>query len=337
MISKEVLAERYEGRHVVRLTIESGEFTVRLLNLGAILEDVVVPSQKGRISVVWKMPEVLQNITSPHYGQVIGRFANRIAKGRFSLNGTTFHLEQNNNGNALHGGQSDFGLHMWNVLPFDEQGDSVTLCYDSPDGDGGMPGNLFVTVTYTISSDGKLTLAYTATSDEDTPVNLTNHTYFNLSGGGSILDDEVQLSCPEMLEVDDQLIPTGKIRVVADTAYDFQIPKTIRKDMAGTPINGYDYCYVIGKEHRWPQSFGCLYDPKSGIEMHMRTTLPAVQFYTGNGLSGGVNAAGAGRNEGVCFETQSYPDAPNHPGFPSCIVKKGETLRTVTEYRFSVR
>ena len=321
MISKEVLAERYEGRHVVRLTIESGEFTVRLLNLGAILEDVVVPSRKGRISVVWKMPEVLQNITSPHYGQVIGRFANRIAKGRFSLNGATFHLEQNNNGNALHGGQSDFGLHMWNVLPFDEQGDSVTLCYDSPDGDGGMPGNLFVTVTYTISSDGfyeeqKLPSASMATTSTD---------------------DEVQLSCPEMLEVDDQLIPTGKIRVVADTVYDFQIPKTIRKDMAGTPINGYDYCYVIGKEHRWPQSFGCLYDPKSGIEMHMRTTLPAVQFYTGNGLSGGVNAAGAGRNEGVCFETQSYPDAPNHPGFPSCIVKKGETLRTVTEYRFSVR
>lgn len=337
MISKELLDERYEGRHVVRLTITNGDYTVKLLNLGAILEDVVVPSRGGRQSVVWKMPEVLQNMTSPHYGQVIGRFANRIAKGRFSLNGVTYYLDQNNNGNALHGGQSDFGIHMWQVLPFDEEGDRVTLCYDSPDGDGGMPGNLLATITYSISADGRLTLAYTATSDADTPVNLTNHTYFNLSGSGTILDHEVQLFSKEMLEVDDQLIPTGKIEEITSTAYDFQKPKSIRQDMGKTPINGYDYCYVIDKDHLWPQHFGSLYDPKSGIVMTMRTTSPAVQLYTGNGLAGGVGAAGALRNEGVCFETQNYPDAPNHPNFPSCILKKGETLRTITEYHFSLR
>ncbi len=337
MITKQILNEKYERRHVVRLTIASGEYTVRLLNLGAILEDVVVPSKEGRTSVVWKMPDVLANISSPHYGQVIGRFANRIKDGRFSLNGKEYFLEKNNNGNALHGGESDFGIHMWNVLPFDEDGNEVSFCYDSPDGDGGMPGNLFVTVTYKMEKDGRLTLSYSATSDEDTPLNLTNHTYFNLFGKGTILDEEVQLSCSKVLESNSMLMPTGKVLDVEGTPFDFRTRKALRRDIGDTPLNGYDHCFLIDEDHRWPGTFGSLYDSRSGVEMHMRTTLPAVQLYTGNGLAGGINAAGATRGDGVCFETEFCPDSPNHPEFPSCILKKGETFRSVTEYRFSVR
>lgn len=337
MIKKELLEERYENKHIVRLTISSGDYTIKVLNLGAVLEDVNVPSREGRTSVVWKVPEVLQNVTSPHYGQVIGRFANRISKGRFSLGGRTYTLELNNNGNALHGGNSDYGLHVWSVLPFDEDGDSVTLCYDSPDGDGGYPGDLFVTVTYRMDNEGRLSLTYTATADQDTPVNLTNHTYFNLSGGGKVYDDELELACPSYLEVDELLIPTGKILPTKDTPFDFRKAKKVGRDIGNTGINGYDHCFVIDKDHLWPNPFGTLYDPKSGVEMEMRTTLPAVQVYSGNGLTGAINGAGAGKHEALCFETQSYPDGPNHPDFPSCIVKAGTTFTSKTEYRFSVR
>lgn len=338
MVRYELLPECFENRRMERVVIQSGSYSISVLSLGALLEDLVVPNRQGKSQhVVLKMDKVLENVTSPNYGMVIGRYANRIADGAFTLNGETYQMEKNDHGNALHNGKSSYGRHLWHFLPFDGEGDSVSLCYDSPDGDGGMPGNLFVTVTYTMGENGVLTLSYRARGDKDTVLNLTNHTYFNLSGKGSVADDSLQLRCPYRLEVDGKLIPTGTLLPVAGTPFDFTKEKTIGQDIGKVGI-GYDHCYLIDREGKdGLVQFGRLYDPKSGIEMSMSTTLPAVQVYTGNFLDGSATCNGAKRHEAVCFETQFYPDSPHHPDFPSTVLKAGEEYQSKTVYTFSAR
>jgi len=338
MVEHQVLDVSFEGKPVEEVTIRSGKYLAKVLSLGAVLEDLQVPDKKGVMQrVVAKMDDVLANVTSPHYGQVIGRFANRISGGKFVLHGKTYQMETNDHGvNALHNGASDYGLHQWTFAPSDPNASSVTLSYKSPDGDGGMPGNLEVSVTYTLSSQGHLSLKYRAKSDKDTPLNLTNHTYFNLSGKGSIEDSYVRLVCPQVLEVSDLLIPTGRRIDVSGGPFDFTKEKQVGQDIA-TVGSGYDHCFILADSSKKLKEFGSVYDPKSGIVMKMSTTLPAVQFYTGNFLDGGKKGNGFGRHEAMCFETQFYPDSPNHPDFPSCILKAGELFQSETVYSFGVR
>lgn len=339
MVSLAFLPDVYEGRHVARISVESGDYSISVLSLGAILEDVVVPDKDGKKqSVVLKMPKVLDNITSPHYGQVIGRFANRIARGTFSLNGKTYRMETNDHGvNALHCGSANWGVHMWEILPFDPDGSSVSLCYSAPDGEDGLPGHMTATITYEMTVDGDLTLTYTCLSDQDTICNPTNHTYFNLSGSGNVEGHVLQMSAPSYLEVDDALIPSGKILPTAGTPFDFSSPKPLGQDWGKTPIDGYDHCFILGPECSWLHPFGRIWNPANGIAMEMRTNLPAVQVYTGNGLSGEPSQNGAQRHGAVCFETEFYPDAPNHENFPPCVLKAGEVQTYLTGYKFSVR
>lgn len=336
MVSYELLDEVCEGRHVEKATIKEGNFSATVLSLGAVLSEVVVPDRQGKPQcVVLHMDKTLDNVTSPHYGQIIGRFANRIASGVFSLDGKKYEMEKNDHGNTLHGASSDFGIHQWRMLPFTDS-HSVTLLYQSADGDGGMPGNLVVTVTYSLDEEGNLSLKYAARSDKDTPLNLTNHTYFNLSGKGSIEKCRLQLRCPYRLEVNDKLIPTGTVLPVVGTPFDFTEEKAIGKDINAVGI-GYDHCYIIDRTKDGLAQFGSVYDPESGIEMKMKTTLPAVQFYSGNFLDGSPKCNGAGKHEGMCFETQFYPDSPNHPSFPSCILKAGVSFSSETVYSFTAR
>ncbi|MCH3907546.1 MAG: galactose mutarotase [Sphaerochaeta sp.] len=338
MVERKVLDVSFEGKPVEEATIKSGKYQAKILSLGAILSDLQVPDGNGKPQrVIARMDDVLANLTSPHYGQVIGRFANRITDGKFTLHGKTYQMEKNDHGvNALHNGASDFGLHQWTFRHASPTGNAVTLAYHSPDGDGGMPGNLEVTVTYTLTEAGALSLEYRATSDKDTPLNLTNHTYFNFSGSGTIENHLVRLDCPYILEVDDLLIPTGRRIAVAGGPFDFSTEKRVGADIGSVGM-GYDHCYILADASRNLKPFGEVYDPKSGIMMRMSTTLPAVQFYTGNFLDGSVKCNGFGRHEGMCFETQFYPDSPNHADFPSCILKAGDTFHSTTVYAFGVR
>ncbi|MFA6890451.1 MAG: aldose epimerase family protein [Sphaerochaetaceae bacterium] len=337
MVERKVLDVSYEGKPVEEITIRTGKSLAKVLSLGAILSDLQVPDRQGGVRrIVAKMDDVLANVDSPHYGQVIGRFANRITDGKFRLHGKTYQMEKNDHGvNALHNGSSNFGVHQWTVKPAPEDGHSVTLVYHSPDGDGGMPGNLVVEVTYTLAS-GSLSLEYKAKSDKDTPLNLTNHTYFNFSGAGSIENHMVRLDCPYILEVNDLLIPTGRRIAVSGGPFDFTVEKRIGADIASVGM-GYDHCFILADGSDTLKTFGGVYDPESGIAMDMATTLPAVQFYTGNFLDGSAKSNGWKRHEAMCFETQYFPDSPNHADFPSCLLKAGDVFRSKTVYTFSVR
>jgi aldose 1-epimerase len=283
---------------------------------------------------------------SPFFGCVAGRVANRIARGRFTLDGKDYSLFVNNGPNALHGGKKGFDKKVWTATPESTASGAATLrlAYRSPDGEEGYPGNLDAKVSYTVTRDA-LRIDYEATTDKPTLVNLTNHSYFNLAGQGSgtILDHVVLIEADQYTPVDDTLIPTGELKSVKGTPFDFTTPTAIGariKEVGGKPV-GYDHNYVLRQprgDAAHPALAVRVRDPKSGRVMEMLTTEPGVQFYTGNFLDGTVTGKGGAtypQYGGFCLEAQHFPDSIHHPNFPPVVLRPGQTYRQTTVYKFS--
>lgn len=343
MLKKQVYGTTPDGEHIYLTTLTSGPYSAEILSLGGVLKSLKVPDRYGSVrDIVLGFDDPLDNLTSTTYfGQIVGRFANRMAKGVFSIDGVEYQMELNDGKNSLHSGKSNFGWKNWHMEPFEWSGSpGVVLSLYSPDGEGGMPGSVNCTATYLLRPNGELMIEYEATTSKKTILNLTNHSYFNLSGAGSgtILNHEVSLNCDRYLAVDDQLIPTGEVLKVAGTPFDFGTRKSLGKDIEAA--GGYDHCFVLSKHNTPLFEFAQVYDPISGRIMRISTTLPGVQMYTGNFLDGktiGKGGIAYPRHGGVCFETQFFPDSPNHPSFPSCILDSTSVYKHTTVYAFGVK
>jgi aldose 1-epimerase len=319
---------------------------VLMTNYGARVVGIKVPDREGKLVDVvlgYDDAKTYKENTTSFYGALIGRYGNRIAKSKFTLDGNEYQLEANNGENSLHGGQSGFYDKVFDV---DQQdANTLILSYVSPDGEGGYPGTLKTTVTYHLNDDNGLEITYSATTDKSTVVNLTNHAFFNLNGEGdpSILDHVLTIHASAITPVDEALIPTGELLDVSGTVFDFRKPTVI-----GERINendeqlkrgvGYDHNYVLDKEPGL-QNVATVYSPKTGIVMDVLTEEPGLQFYSGNfmkdeGLKG-QEGTSHGYRSAFCLETQHFPDSPNQPSFPSTTLNPGETYTTKTVYKFS--
>jgi aldose 1-epimerase len=335
---------KIDGATVTQYTITNANgMIVKLINYGATITDVItLDKNQTRGSVVLgydSLAGYVQN-GNPYFGCVVGRYANRIANGKFTVDGKTYSLAKNNNGQSLHGGIKGFDKVLWTGTPNGDN--SVKFAYESKDGEEGYPGNLKVEVTYTLSDDNALKIEYSATTDKATPVNLSNHAYFNLSAGAdsTILGHELMLKADSFTTVNNVLIPTGKNPPVAGTPMDFNTPKLIGKDIA--QVNGgYDHNWVLSKSGNDLGLAATLYHAASGRFMEVSTTEPGIQFYSGNFLTGTLKNTRDGKkyikHAGLCLETQHFPDSPNQPTFPNTILKPGETYKHTTVYKFSVK
>ena len=308
---------------------------VSITNYGGTVVSLKAPDRNGEFADVVLGYDTLEDyVTNPRYfGGLIGRHANRVGLGRFSLNGTQFQLTQNNNANHLHGGAKGFDKRVWTVSdPPPQTGATLRLQYFSPDGEEGYPGNLTAEVTYTLSNDNELKTEYRATTDRETIVNLTNHSYFNLAGHGTILDHELTLQAGAFTPVSQELIPTGEIKSVHDTEMDFRKSRAIAH-------GGYDHNFVLSNyDGTSLQPAARLYEPVSGRVLEILTTEPGIQFYSGNFLDGSLKGKGGvvyDQYTGLCLEPQHFPDAPNHANFPSTVLRPGEVYEHVSVYRFS--
>ncbi|MGB7747413.1 MAG: aldose epimerase family protein [Verrucomicrobiia bacterium] len=320
----------------------------RIMTYGGIVVSLKVPDKKGEFGDVVlgydNLGDYVRN--NPFFGALVGRYGNRIAKGKFTLDGKEYTLAQNNAPNNLHGGPVGFDKKVWKVAKADvgPDGPRLELTLLSPDADQGFPGNLKVTVTYTLTDDNGLRVDYTATTDKDTICNLTQHSYFNLAGKGDILNHQVFINADKFTPVDDTLIPTGELKPVAGTPFDFRTATAvgIRIDANDEQIkfgHGYDHNWVINKPLGKLGLAARVTDPATGRAMEVWSTEPGVQFYTGNFLDGSITGKGGWVYElrnGLCFEPQHYPDSPNHPQFPSAELKPGQTYQNTIEYKFSV-
>jgi aldose 1-epimerase len=319
----------------------------RIMTYGGIVVSLKVPDKNGNFGDVVlgydKLDDYVKN--SPFFGALVGRYGNRIAKGKFTLAGKEYTLALNNAPNNLHGGPIGFDKRVWKATTLlTADGPVLKLNYLSQDGDQGFPGNLNVTATYTLTADNGLLLNYTATTDKATLCNLTQHSYFNLAGKGDVLNYLVYINADKFTPVDKTLIPTGELKPVEGTPFDFRKPTAIgaRINAADEQIkfgNGYDHNWVINKP---PGKLGLVArvtDPATGRVMEVLSTEPGVQFYTGNFLDGITGKGGwvYKNRSGFCFEPQHYPDSPNHPQFPSAALKPGETYQNTILYRFLVQ
>lgn len=312
---------------------------VKLISYGATVTSIMVPDRNNEMGDVVLGFDSLSGYMQPansFFGVIAGRYANRIAKGKFSLNGNAYTLAQNNNGNSLHGGLKGFDKVVWKSA-VDEKDSSVSFSYLSKDGEEGYPGNLSVNVRYKLTDDNALEIHYSATTDKPTPVNLTNHSYFNLSAGKKehVLDHVLELKAGNYTPVDQTLIPTGQIAPVDGTPMDFRTAKPVGRDIAQVD-GGYDHNWVFDKKAGSLEMTGRLSDPSSGRTMEFWTTEPGVQFYSGNFLKGqtGKNNQPYNKHAGLCLEAQHFPDSPNQPSFPSTILDPGQTYQQTTIYKF---
>lgn len=326
---------------------------LRAINYGGIIQSLRVPDQNGTFDDVVLGYDTLDEYLegSPYFGAIVGRYANRIGEGRFSIDGQTYTLATNNGPNHLHGGIQGFDKRVWEAAPFvDERSTGIVFSYTSPDGEEGYPGTLHATVRYTLTDENKLIVHYEATTTEATPVNLSQHTYFNLAGDGSrdVLDHELMLNADRFTPVDATLIPTGELRPVAGTPFDFNTPTPIgaRIDADNTQLEygmGYDHNFVLDRSDAGKDSLALVarvVEPQTGRVMTVHTTEPGVQLYTGNFLDGsltGKDGAVYEHRYGFCLETQHFPDSPNQPNFPSTILRPGETYRSRTIFTFSTQ
>lgn len=322
---------------------------VDVINFGGIITSLYAPDNKGKYEDVvlgFTKPEDYFNGNPYYFGALIGRFGNRIANAKFILDGKTYDIDKNDGPNSLHGGKEGFHTKIWNVEPLEiENNPALKLTYISKDGEEGYPGTLTTTVIYTLTNDNELEIDYEAASDKTTIVNLTQHSYFNLSGKFSqpITDHQLQINADQFLPVNSTLIPTGELRNVTGSPFDFKNSKLIGKDINAVDDQiklgkGFDHCWINNGEGL--RKIATVYHPESGRVMEVTTDQPGVQFYSGNFLDGKFDTKTGGKNEfrtGFCLETQHYPDSPNQPSFPSVVLKPGEKFKSKTIYKFSVK
>jgi len=331
--------------HLFTLTNRQG-VVAKVTSFGAILTELRVPDRAGRpANVVLGFDNLDQYVKGhPAFGATIGRFANRIAKARFSIDGVEYKVAANSGANHIHGGRQGFDKRVWQarpLLPKDREA-AVEFSYVSQDGEEGYPGNLKVTVTYTLTDSGELRIDYRASTDKATPINLTNHSYFNLAGSGDVRDQELMINADRYTPADGELIPTGEIASVKGTPLDFTKPLKIgaRIEQLKPQPGGYDHNYVINGDPGTLRLAARATEPRSGRVMEVSTTEPGVQLYTANGLDGnitGVDGVVYPRHGGFCLETQHYPDSVNKPAFPSPILRPGQTFNSTTVFKFSVQ
>lgn len=336
-----------DGQKVIQYTLTNPNgMSVKILNYGGTVTDIMVPDKNGKFGDVVlgydSLSGYLQN-GNPYFGCLVGRYGNRIANAKFTLDGKEYVLAPNNNGNTLHGGVKGFDKRVWTASDINTDSvSSIKFSYDSKDMEEGYPGNLHTEVVYTLTKNNELKIEYKATTDKATPVNLTNHCYFNLSGGidSTILDHELMIRARQFTPVDDRLIPTGKIDSVSGTAMDFTSAKKIGKDIAQV-AGGYDHNWVFQKPENRFDMVASLYHAPSGRYMEVYTTEPGIQFYSGNFLDGTLKNTRGGvkyvKHAGLCLETQHFPDSPNQPAFPTTIIKPGDTYQQITVYKFSTK
>lgn len=334
------------GEDSVKLyTIGNGTITAAITNYGARVVSLLVPDSAGNLVDVVLGYKDLENFRKPgegFYGAIVGRFGNRINKGQFSVDGKPYQLEINDGENTLHGGETGYYTKVWEVTKVTDE--SLELHLLSPDGDAGYPGALDIYVTYSITSDNGLDIAYRATTDKKTVVNLTNHAYFNLSGEGAetITDHQLMVKADHYTPVNKTLIPTGELASVENTPFDFREAKAIGKDIDASDEQikiggGYDHNFVLTKKDGL-EHIATVSSPKTGIKMEILTEEPGLQFYSGNFMENIQNAKGGktyGLRSAFCLETQHFPDAPNQAKFPSTELSPGDTYATHSTYRFS--
>jgi aldose 1-epimerase len=337
-----------DGHDVDSFTLTGGGVEVRTIGYGATITSIRVPDRDGRVADVVLGFDSIDGYLGqhPHFGVVVGRYANRIAKGRFTLDGRTYQLATNDGPNHLHGGVKGFDKAVWKGEPIEQSGAAgVVYTYTSADGEEGYPGTLTVRVTYTLSASKELSVEYEATTDKPTPINLSQHTYFNLSGGdGDILGHELTIDADRFTPVDATLIPTGELAPVDKTPFDFRKPTPV-----GARINadheqlrygkGYDHNFVLNGASGTLRHAARVVDPASGRTLDVSTTEPGVQFYSGNFLDGTIRGKSGRvyqRRSALCLETQHFPDSPNHPSFPSTILRPGERFQSKTVFAFGV-
>jgi aldose 1-epimerase len=352
MITKKLYGTTADGVAVTEYTLANGAgMEVKIITYGGIITSIRVPGRDGRVENMVLGLVSLQDYEtkSPYFGAITGRFANRIAGGKFSLDGVTHQLDINNGPNSLHGGLKGFDKQVWTARELDSPGESaLELTYHSPDGDQKFPGALDVKVIYTLTSANELHIDYSATTDKPTIVNLTNHSYFNLKGEGEgdICDHVVMINASRYTPVNAALIPTGELVPVAGTPLDFRQPKPvapgIRSDHPQIVMaKGYDHNWVLDRADEDESLIlaARVQEPASGRVLEVLTTEPAIQFYAGNFLDAslyGPSGRAYRQGDGFCLETQHYPDSPNHPAFPSTVLRPGESYRTKTVFRFTL-
>lgn len=338
-----------EGKKITLYTLtNSHHMEVRAMNYGAIIVSLRVPDRKGQVADIVLGHDTLEGYfdNSPHLGGLVGRYANRIANGSFALDGVKYSLPKNNGPNTLHGGIKGFDQAVWQGTPLKGKA-GVAFSYLSRDGEEGFPGNLKVKVSYSLTEANELVINYEATTDKPTVLNLSQHSYFNLAGEGTgdILNHEVMINADRFTPVDSTMIPTGELRPVKGTPLDFTTQTKV-----GTRIDdnyeqlvlgkGYDHNFVINRKAQGLVSAARAYEPTSGRVMEISTDQPGVQFYTGNFLDGSVTGKQGHvykQRYGLCFETQHFPDSPNHPEFPSVVLRPGQTFHSRTIFKFSAK
>ncbi|MFE9834590.1 aldose epimerase family protein [Streptomyces sp. NPDC005551] len=345
---KELFGKLADGTKVHRWSLENGGTRLKVLSYGGIVQSLEIPDRHGRHKNVSLGFDNIEDYvaSSPYFGALIGRYGNRIAKGRFTLDGKAYQLSVNDGENSLHGGAKGFDKRVWDVEGFTSGSDvGLVLHHTSVDGEMGYPGTLRVKVTYTLTRHGDWRIDYAATTDKATVVNLTNHVYWNLAGegSGSVYDHELSIAASRYTPVDSGLIPTGELAKVAGTPFDFRRTKTVGED-----IREADQQLLYGKgiDHNWvldkgstarPVQVATLRDPSSGRTLRIATTEPGLQFYSGNFLDGTLVGTGGRiyrQGDALCLETQHFPDSPNQPSFPSTVLRPGQTYRTTTVHSF---
>ena len=346
---RETWGHTAEGEKVEIFTLTNAHgMRARLTTWGAVIVELSVPDRDGNLGDVTLGFDTIEPYLAPNpfFGAIVGRFGNRIAKGKFTVDGQEHTLATNNGANHLHGGVCGFDKRNWTGEP--AGANAVCFRLTSADGEEGYPGTLQVAVTYTLTDQDELRLDYEATTDKSTILNLTNHSFWNLSGhlgaglaSGDIRQHELRIPADRYTVVDGECIPTGELRAVAGSVMDFTKAKPIGRDLAALkdlPGGGYDHNYVL-KPASSPELAAELHDPATGRTMRVLTTEPGIQLYTGNYLDGVPGKGGAvyAKHAGLCLETQHFPDAPNHPSFPSTVLHPGQTFRSTTVHQFSTR
>ncbi|MER5372027.1 aldose epimerase family protein [Streptomyces sp. NPDC002553] len=346
--TKKLFGTLADGTEVHLWSLANGGTRLKVLDYGGIVQSLEIPDRRGRYANVSLGFDNIEDYVakSPYFGALIGRFGNRIGKGQFTLDGKAYQVDVNDGANSLHGGSKGFDKHVWSVEPFAKGSDvGLHLRYTSADGEMGYPGTLKVKVTYTLTRHGDWRIDYEATTDKATVVNLTNHVYWNLAGesSGTIYDHELEIDAARYTPVDSGLIPTGELARVAGTPFDFRRAKTVGEDIR---VAHQQLLYGQGLDHNWvldkgitsrPAPVATLRDPSSGRTLTVSTTEPGLQFYSGNFLDGTLVGSGGTvyrQGDGMCLETQHFPDSPNKPNFPSTVLRPGQTYRSTTVHSF---